>query len=229
MFKIFRKRKKDQVIIKHQSDQDFHNNLVLFRIVLVILTLGVFVIVFIQPLNKQPIQKNTETNLQEKKMTLKEVKDKIKKDYKSNLLQQQMERDQLLHNKDQYAPKAAINMEEAKEDYSLKEGVDLEQDKSFDHLLSTTQDTNDLLPEDVEDYISQYQLKVQKNKKPIQEENDDELDSDAEDMEAFGKEFIENARKEGYKVQMDENFQITSVTKIKSPSANPYEDVEDED
>lgn len=221
---MFRRRKKHQVRIRHQSrpssKRKFIFNLILFSLILG----GLFI--FNQ--NKD-ILKNLKTLSEDKKdsppkteqeppsLTNKEIQEQIQKDYKSNLLKHQLAEDSARHRKNKFT--AGEEPADSKEDYALKEGVNLSQDESFDDLLNILKKTEAETDEDIEDRIARYRIIEEK----IQnfQGNPQDNTTNVDPRIAFAREFVENARKGGYEVQLDDNFKVKSVKKLHT---DPYEE-----
>ena len=147
----------------------------------------------------------------------KDIQKQIQQDYKSNLLKRQMIADEFRYKKHKYIPEKPP--ENSREDYTLKDGVHLSQDESFNDLLSALQTTEDAeAEEDIEEHIARYHIieeKIQKNfQETTQETPQDTTPEDTDPKKTYAQEFIENARRGGYEVKLDANLKVKSVKKI---------------
>ena len=213
---MFGKRKKHQVRIQHQTSSSSKRNLLIF-IFLIIAVYTFFNIYRENNPAKKPdtLSKNKKENpLQQSPPALidKNIKKQIQEDYKTNLLKQKMAEDSALHKKNKYIAKEAPA---DSEDYTLKDGVNLSQDESFDNLLSILKTAEEETDEDIEDRIARYHI-IEKQIQNFQGRPEENTKAPAEDpSKTYAQEFIENARKGGYEVRLDDNFKIKSVKKIK--------------
>ena len=98
--------------------------------------------------------------------------------------------------------------------YPLREGVDLSQEEAFQDLTELTEsDSPDY--EDIEDRIMRYQMSGRKLKEaPQLEKTEEEQDSEADQRQIFIDQFLENAKKAGYEVKLNEDTSISEVKKI---------------
>ena len=221
---MFRKRKKHQIRIQHQSPPSSKRR-PFFNVILILFIAGG---IYILNQNKNIItksdppaedKKDSQPQVEQKtpSFTNKEIQEQIQKDYKSNLLKRQMAEDSARYKKSKLT--AEEKPAGSKEDYALKDGVDLSQDKSFDDLLNILKEAEAETGEDIEDRIARYRIIEEKiqNFQGNPQSNTDKTDPRV----AYAQEFIDNARKGGYEVQLDNNFKVKSVKKI---SSDPYEE-----
>ena len=223
---MFGKRKKHQVRIQHQTPSSSKRKISIF----ILLILIAYTFFNIYQKNDPATNSDTPSENQKGQPTLtdKDIQKQIQKDYKANLLKRQMTKDEVRHKK-KYIPNEIS--EDSKEDYSLKDGVHLSQDKSFDDLLSAIKIAEEETEEDIEDRIARYRIideQIQKSfqgqhreqmQRNFQEQPQDNTSETIDPKKTFAQEFIENARKGGYKVQLDDNLKVKSVKKIK-PNSN---------
>ena len=208
---MFGKRKKHQVRIQHQRASSKRKFFIL---------LGLFcaggLLIFYQ--NKEASHSSLENQKDKSSdLTNKDIKKQIQQDYKSNLLKRRMAEDSARYQKKTYISKEAS--EKSLEDYTLKDGVSLSQDESFDELLDVLK-TEEETEEDIEDRIARYRIieeKIQSLEKPQDKKSDsqEEEEANTDPRKTYAEEFIENAKRGGYEVKLDENFKIKSVKKIK--------------
>jgi len=218
---MFRRRKKHQVRIRHQfrplSKRKFIFNLILFSLAIG----GLFISnqnkdIFTKFNTLSEDKKDNPPQAEKDSLTNKEIKEQIQKDYKSNLLKHQMAEDSARYKKNKFtAGEEPANPE----DYTLKEGVNLSQDESFDDLLNILKKTEADTDEDIEDRIASYRIIEEKIQNFQRNPQDSTTNSDP--RTAFAREFIENARKGGYEVKLDNNFKVKSVKKLHT---DPYEE-----
>lgn len=208
---MFGKRKKHQVRIQHQNPSPPKRK---FFILLVLFCIG-GLLIFYQ--NREAVHPSLESQNDKKAdssgLTDKDIKKQIQQDYKSNLLKRRMAEDSARYQKKTYISKEASK--KSREDYTLKDGVSLSQDESFDELLAVLK-TEEETEEDIEDRIARYRIieeKIQNLETPQDKTSDQE--SDVDPREIYAQEFIENARRGGYEVKLDKNFKVKSVKKIK--------------
>jgi len=216
---MFNRRKKYQIRIKHQT-QSFSKRKLFFNLILFSLILGG---VFIFNQNRETL-KNFIASLKSKKekkpkqekpsLTSKEIQEQIQKDYRSNLLRRQITEDEFRHKKNKVVTEG--QPAHSKEDYTLKDGVHLSQDESFDSLLKLLEETE--TDNDIKDRIARYRI-IEETIQNFQEKGS--APDNVDPRKTFAREFIENARKGGYEVQLDNNFKVKSVKKIHS---DPYEE-----
>ncbi len=211
---MFRKRKKHQVRIQHQNQQTMKRKL-FFKFILFVFIIGAFLVLY-QKQNrgeKSDIFSEKEGRPQQKKTSTlmdKNIKKQIQKDYKTNLLKQKMAQDSARYKKNQYVAKPASAKPE---DYTLKDGVDLSQDPSFDDLLSILKTAEEESGGDIEERIAGYRI-IEKKIQNFQGKPEEDSDDDIDPRKAYAQEFIENARKGGYEVKLDDNFKVKSVKKM---------------
>ena len=223
---MFRRRKKPQIRIQHQTSSSSKKRFLFIFFLLLLIVGGILIL---NQKNSTPIssdilvkdKKESQQKVQPKKpsFTDKEIQKQIQEDYKSNLLKRQMSEDEARHKKNKYIPKGTP----VDESYTLKDGVDLSQDESFDNLLSILKEAEEETDEDIEDRIARYHIiekKIQ-NFQGVPNPNNKQEDTEIDQKQIFAQKFIENARKGGYEVKLDNNFKVKSVKKIKP---NPYEE-----
>lgn len=227
---MFRRRKKHQVRIRHQaqpsSKRKLFFNLILFSLIIG----GVFIfnqnrdiLTNFQTLTKdedKEDKKDSSPQIQQEKpsLTNKEIQEQIQKDYKSNLLKRRMIEDEARHKKNKLITKE--QPADTKEDYSIKDGVNLSQDESFDKLLDILKEAETETDEDIEDRIARYRI-IEEKIQSFQRKPQDNTDNGVDPRKAFAREFIANAKKGGYEVQLDNNFKVKS---IKKTHTGPYEE-----
>ena len=222
---MFKRRKKHQVRIRHQAPPSSKKKSIFYFILFSLILGGIFL--FKQ--NKETVSSfKTAEEKQEKKAEPlqtkqkesssinKKMEEQIQRDYRSNLLKLRMAEDSVLHQKNKFVIEK--QSAEAKGDYSIKDGINLAQDESFDKLLDILKGAETDTNEDIEDRIARYRIieeKIQNAKTQVSP------DHGVDPRKAFAKEFIANARKGGYEVQLDDNFKVKSVKKVHS---DPYEE-----
>ena len=222
---MFRKRNKHQIRIKHQSPPSSKRRLYLNFILLLLIASGIYIFnqnknVITKPDTPSEDKKDSQPQRKQEPPSLinKEIQEQIQKDYKSNLLKRQMAEDEARYKKNKFT--AEEKPSSSKEDYTLKDGVNLSQDESFDDLLNILKKAEAETDEDIKDRIAGYQI-IKEKIQNFQEKPQDNTTDNVDSRKVFAQEFIENARKGGYKVQLDDNFKVKSVKKIKT---NPYEE-----
>lgn len=209
---MFGRRKKHQVRIQHQRAFSTKRK---FLFLLFLFCIGGFLI-FYQ--NKDALNPNQPTSKMQdpSALTDKDIKKQIQKDYKSNLLKRKMAEDSARYKKKAYiSPK---NPQKSLENYNLKEGVHLSQDESFDELLDVLKKEEEIEEDDIEDRIARYRIieeKIQSFQEKLNDSTSHPLDKETDSRKRYAQEFIENARRGGYEVKLDENFKVKSVKKTK--------------
>ncbi len=211
---MFGRRKKHQIRIRSQRSPKSKNKFRFYLILLILIGFGVFIF------NKNPKEAPPEIQeevVEKPALTDKEIQKQIQEDYKTNLLKHRMSEDLIRHKKNKYISK---EKSAESEDYTLKDGVHLSQDESFDNLLSIlkeAEETEEETDADIEDRIAHYRI-IEKKIQNFQGRSEDNTQNNKDSIDprkTFAQEFIENARKGGYEVKLDDNFKVKSVKKIK--------------
>ncbi|MDE0151723.1 MAG: hypothetical protein OXK80_04410 [Bdellovibrionales bacterium] len=225
---MFRRRKKHQVRIRHQTQPSSKGKLFFYFILFSLILGGVFILnqnkdipTNFQTPTKDEDKKDNPLQIQQEEpsLTNKEIQEQIQKDYKSNLLKRRMAEDEAHHKKNKLITEE--QPADAKEDYSIKDGVNLSQDESFDKLLDILKEAETETDEDIEDRIARYRIIEEKIQSVQRKPQDNTQDNSVDPRKTFAQEFIVNARKGGYEVQLDNNFKVKSVKKIHT---DPYEE-----
>ena len=194
---FFRRRKKNNgtVFIRYKKRT---NNSPLLIVVLMV-TGGAFFLIY---LSRNPSSQST---IKEPQSLLLNV---ISKEQKNKTPKKSSKRKPSLQEIKNQANFDNVKPQDEMSKFSIRDGVSLEQEQQFYEILKLMEDS-DFGNEDIETQVQQYKLIERKIQDPIKKEQD--LDT----RNFFIQNFLENARKGGFEVVLDENLKVISITKIK--------------
>ena len=148
-----------------------------------------------------------------------EIQSKVKSNFQKIRLKKQIAKDNAV----QEGPPLDLLIEEESESqrvltgrYPSKPGVELDQERLFDEVIAEIEGLELLEEErgseDIENQISRYQ-NIEDKLKLYQQTQTAVKDENTNFIEAF----VENARKKGYAVEINESLDVVSVKKINLP------------
>lgn len=148
----------------------------------------------------------------------KEIKKKIQKHLDETRIKNNINRDKILLNSYKNTPAYDFFLENKKPPLLHESSIDLSQEKHFEDLLSLIDnvDNKNSYYNDIEDEVTQYEIKEAKNKFEKINEHLKKIQASENQNQEFIKNFIINARKKGYIVKINKNLQVISVKRIKN-------------
>ena len=200
---IFKRRKKhnDTVFIRYRKRKRSSSS---YSVLLLLIVLGVFFYIYLSPnIFQQLLEKDHKPSPQPIPI-LSEDQDNLKPQGSSHSKQKVRIKD--IKNQKNFKNIKPTDIFSDK--FPIRDGVNLDQERQFDEILRLMEAHHEE-DEDIENQVRRYRLIERKIKAPLNQEPD--IDS----RELFIQRFLENARRGGYEVQLDKNFKVLSIKKIK--------------
>ncbi len=195
---IFRRRKKSNkktIFIRYKKRKN--NSPFRILLFLLLIAMGVYLYLYQEKTtspttdfkqNSQPLQEEIEKEIQ-------------KSDERGSLGQQKVKiRDIKNQNSNNFVNTPSSNK------FPSRDKVSLEQERQFDEILKLME-ADDEDEHDIENQVARYRLIERKIKEPLEQEHDEDS------RELFIQKFLENARRGGYEIQLNEDLKVISIKK----------------